>query len=41
MESARLHGLDMADALREAQITEELLREDATRVTIAQANRLI
>jgi AraC-like DNA-binding protein len=41
MESARLHGLDVADALREAQITEELLGEDATRVTTAQANRLI
>jgi AraC-like DNA-binding protein len=41
MESARLHGLDVADALREAQITEELLGQDATRVTTAQANRLI
>jgi AraC-like DNA-binding protein len=41
MESARLHRLDVADALREAQITEELLGEDATRVTTAQANRLI
>jgi AraC-like DNA-binding protein len=41
MESALVHGLDVSDALREAQITEELLRQDATRVTTAQANRLI
>lgn len=41
MDSARLHGLDVADALREAQITEELLAQDASRVTTAQANRLI
>src|SRR5258708_25968003 len=41
MESAQLHGLDLTDALREAQITDELLGQDATRVTTAQANRLI
>jgi AraC-like DNA-binding protein len=41
MESARLQGLDLADALREARITEELVGQDATRVTTAQANRLI
>jgi AraC-like DNA-binding protein len=41
MESARLRGLDLTDALRDAQITEELLGQDATRVTPAQANRLI
>jgi AraC-like DNA-binding protein len=41
MESAQLRGLDLADALREAQITDELLGQDATRVTPAQANRLI
>jgi len=41
MESARLRGLDLTDALRDAQITDELLGQDATRVTTAQANRLI
>ena len=41
MESAPARGLDLADALREAQITDELLGQDATRVTPAQANRLI
>jgi AraC-like DNA-binding protein len=41
MESARLRGLDLTDALRDAQITDELLGQDATRVTPAQANRLI
>jgi AraC-like DNA-binding protein len=41
MESARIHGLDIGDALREAQINEELLRHDGTRVTPAQATRLM
>jgi AraC-like DNA-binding protein len=41
MESARSRGLDLAAALRDAKITDELLGQDATRVTTAQANRLI
>jgi AraC-like DNA-binding protein len=41
IESARSHGLDLSDALRDAQITAELLSQDSTRVTPAQANRLI
>jgi AraC-like DNA-binding protein len=41
MESAQLHGLDIQEALREAGITKELIGQDATRVTPAQATRLI
>lgn len=41
IESARAHGLDLTDAARDAQITDQLLGQDATRVTTDQANRLI
>jgi AraC-like DNA-binding protein len=41
MESAQLRGLDVFDALRKAQISEQMLGQDGTRVTTAQANRLI
>ena len=41
IESAELHGLDVRTALREAGITAELIGEDRTRVTPAQATRLV
>ncbi len=41
MESARLHGLDIQVALREAHITNELVGRDGTRITPAQASRVI
>lgn len=41
MESAHLHGLDIRPALNEAHITEQLIGQDATRVTPAQAVRVI
>jgi AraC-like DNA-binding protein len=41
MESALRRGVDFSAALRDAQISEEMLDEDAARVTTDQANRLI
>jgi AraC-like DNA-binding protein len=41
LESAQRHGIDVADALREAGINERLIEQDATRVTRAQANRVV
>ena len=41
MEAAQLHGLDIHEALRDARITEEIIGQDATRVTPAQATRLV
>ena len=41
IESARLHGLDIQEALWRAHITKELIGRDATRVTPAQASRVI
>jgi AraC-like DNA-binding protein len=41
MESAQLRGLDVERALREAGITQELIGQDATRVTSEQATRVV
>ncbi len=41
MEAAQLRGLDIQEALRDARITEEIIGQDATRVTPAQATRLV
>lgn len=41
MESAQVHGLDVGNALREAGITPDLIRQDGARVTRAQAARMV
>jgi AraC-like DNA-binding protein len=41
MESAQRYGIDVAEALREAGISQQLIGQDATRVTRAQANRVV
>ncbi|MGK2866800.1 MAG: AraC family transcriptional regulator [Mycobacterium sp.] len=41
MDSARAHGIDVEEILREARITHELIERDATRVTRAQATRVV
>ena len=41
MEAAQLRRLDIREALRDADITEDIIGQDATRVTSAQATRLV
>lgn len=41
MESAQRHGIDVAEALHGAGINQRLIDQDATRVTRAQANRVV
>ena len=41
VDSARRQGFDLGEALRDAELSEELVGRDATRVTPAQASRII